>query len=111
MEIVVCLKKYFIYEPLNLSLLLGGGLFVKKTNIWYLLGIVSFSALRDYGKPYCSTNDYGVFVSVHKFAGWLDQYLLTSANRYDVNNNQETDEIDSKKSLESNELNNLKHEF
>ncbi|XP_055624213.1 transmembrane protease serine 9-like [Toxorhynchites rutilus septentrionalis] len=49
----------------------GGGLFMKRDNVWYLAGIVSFSESRSGNSKFCRTDGYAAFTKVQKYLPWI----------------------------------------
>ncbi|XP_053687596.1 serine protease grass-like [Sabethes cyaneus] len=50
----------------------GGGLFIKRSNVWYLGGIVSFAKSRlDGDSGFCHRQSYGAFTKVQKYLSWI----------------------------------------
>lgn len=52
----------------------GGGMFLKLDRIWYLRGLVSFSAVRE-DKNVCNPLEYVVFTDVAKYLDWIQAHL------------------------------------
>ncbi|KAL1379508.1 hypothetical protein pipiens_014846 [Culex pipiens pipiens] len=49
----------------------GGGLHVKRGDTWYVVGITSFTAVRDTNRYVCRTDSYAAFTNVATFAPWI----------------------------------------
>ncbi|XP_053683622.1 chymotrypsinogen A-like [Sabethes cyaneus] len=62
----------------------GGGLFFRRTNTWFLGGIVSFSQLRPDGSNKCFTKGYGVFTKVQHYISWISEITGMSFQRNNV---------------------------
>lgn len=49
----------------------GGGLHMKRGDTWYVVGITSFTAVRDTNRYVCRTDSYAAFTNVATFAPWI----------------------------------------
>lgn len=49
----------------------GGGLHVKRADTWYIVGIISFTAVRGTNSYLCRTDSYAAFTNVAVFASWI----------------------------------------
>jgi len=66
----VCWTEIMQSSQLGNKLYLGGGWFMKKSNIFELHGIVSASLLDDTTKV-CDPTKYAIFTNVNHFADWI----------------------------------------
>lgn len=53
--------------------ILGGGLFVKTNDVWYVRGIFSAFAIDDDGS--CDWSNYGIFTKVDAFNEWIEEVM------------------------------------
>lgn len=52
----------------------GGGMYYNQKNVWYLIGIVSFTAAREVASNLCSTSDYTGFTKVSAFEDFIVEH-------------------------------------
>lgn len=49
----------------------GGGLFVERSGVWLLAGIISFTKGRDDGSGACVSQGFAGFTNVAQYSGWI----------------------------------------
>ncbi|XP_058457354.1 proclotting enzyme-like [Malaya genurostris] len=49
----------------------GGGMYINQNNVWYLIGVVSFTAAREENSNLCSTKDYTGFTKISAFEDFI----------------------------------------
>lgn len=52
----------------------GGGMFLKEGGVWFLRGLVSFSAVRE-DRNVCNPLEYVIFTDVAKYLPWIQEHL------------------------------------
>ncbi|XP_053684725.1 chymotrypsinogen B-like [Sabethes cyaneus] len=52
----------------------GGGMFYNRNNVWYLIGVVSFTAARELASNLCSTADYTGFTKISAFEDFIVEH-------------------------------------